>query len=213
VLPVEVHGRVHPPFFQLRMERDLWRRRTEIVLDGIPVAAMSLEDTLLVACTHGSREEWRRLESVAAVAHLAARPDLDWALACRAAADAGALRMLGVGLRLARDVLRQPLPPEAEPAASGAVVARLAGEVERNLLSGDPLRGDRQGFNRSMRLLHIQIRERRRDRARYAVRLLLAPTLTEVNMLRLPRPLEPLYSLVRVGRLALRAPRRLRGAA
>jgi hypothetical protein len=212
-LPVEVHGRVHPPFFQLRMEGGMWRRRTELALEGPVVAAMSLEDTLLVACTHGSREEWRRLESVAAVGHLAARADLDWALAMHAAAEAGAVRMLGVGLRLARDVLGQSLPPEAERAACGATVARLAGGVERGLLTGDPLSGDRQGFNRSRRVLHLQIRERRRDRARYAVRLLLAPTLTEVNMFRLPRPLEPLYSLVRVVRLVLRAPRRLLGAA
>jgi hypothetical protein len=195
------------------MEREMWRRRTDVDLEGLTVPAMSLEDTLLVASTHGSREEWRRLESVAAVAHLAARPDLDLALAIHAAAGAGAARMLGVGLRLAHDVLGQPLPPEAERLAGGKAVSRLAGDVERGLLTGDPLSGDRQGFNRSKRVLHLQIRERRRDRARYAVRLLLAPTLTEVNMFQLPRPLEPLYSLVRIVRLVLAAPRRLLGAA
>ena len=45
---------------------------------------------------------------------------------------------------------------------------------------------------------------------------MLVPTFTELNMVRLPRPLEPLYSLLRLARivrLALTAPRRLRGAA
>jgi hypothetical protein len=64
-----------------------------------------------------------------------------------------------------------------------------------------------------MRMLHVRLRERRRDRARYVARLLLLPTLTEAELVRLPRALEPLYSLVRLARLVRSAPRRLRGAA
>jgi hypothetical protein len=213
VLPVEVHGRIHPPLFGLPLERDLWRRRAPVGLDGVTVAAMSPEDTLLVVCTHASRDEWRRLESVACVAHLLARHDLDWDVVRRAAAHAGALRMVGVGLCLAHDLLRQAPPRPARWLADDSATKRLAAEIAGRLLTGDPLRGDRQGFNPAMRMLHVRLRERRRDRARYLARLLVLPTLTEVELVTLPRALEPLYALVRLARIARLAPRHLRGAA
>ena len=215
-LRVELHGRVHPPFFGVRLERDLWRRQVRLELAGAPIRAMSSEDALLVACTHASRTGWQRLEYVACVAHLARR-ELDWPVLVDAARRAGALRMLALGLCLAHDVLGQDLPATASRLAGDAPVVRLARGVAVDLLQGDPLRTGREGYSDPRRtLLHVRLRERPRDRVRYVARLMLVPTFTELNMVRLPRPLEPLYSLLRLARivrLALTAPRRLRGAA
>jgi hypothetical protein len=214
-LLLDVHGSVHEPSFSLRLERDLWRGATAVHLDGVLVPAMSPEGTLLVACTHAGRSRWRRLEWVAAVAALANRPDLDWPLVCRLARRAGAARMIDVAIRLARDLTGHPLPRATPPVAQDPAVAPLAREFARELLAGDPVRPAQEAFDTKLRevRLDLRLRERRRDRALYLARFLVGPTLVEAQMVKLPRALEPLYPLVRSGRLAVSAAQRLRGAA
>ena len=50
--------------------------------------------------------------------------------------------------------------------------------------------------------LMTELRERRRDRASFWWRLLVTPGAGEWSAVRLPRPLSPLYRVVRVVRLA-----------
>jgi len=52
--------------------------------------------------------------------------------------------------------------------------------------------------------LMIRLRERRRDQARFLWRLASTPSLSEWSTIRLPKPLHPLYRLVRLSRLAKR---------
>lgn len=214
-LPVEVHGSVHAPAFSLRLEHDLWSRAAALRLEGFSVPAMSPEDTLLVACTHAGRSQWRRLEWVAAVAALADRPDLDWPLVRRLARRSGAARMVDVGVELARDVTGDPLSRATPPVVPDPAVPLLARSIARELLAGDPVRPERETFDPAMRRvrLHLRLRERRRDRALYLARFLVAPTLVEAQLVKLPRSLEPLYPFVRSGRLAFLAAQWLRGAA
>jgi hypothetical protein len=52
--------------------------------------------------------------------------------------------------------------------------------------------------------LMMRLRERRWDRVRFASRLALTPGPGEWQAVRLPRPLFPLYRIVRLARLAAR---------
>jgi hypothetical protein len=176
---------------------------------------MSPADTLLVACTHAGRSHWRRLEWVAGVAALADRPDLEWPLVQRLARRAGAARMVDVGIRLARDLTGHALSRATPPVAPDPAVAPLERGIARQLLSGDPVPPANESFDAALRRVHrhLRLRERRRDRALYLARFLVAPTLVEAQMVKLPRSLEPLYPFVRSGRLAIQAAQRLRGAA
>ena len=211
-VPVELHGTIHPPFFGVPLDRHLWDRRVSLELAGMPIAAMSAEDALLVACTHASRTGWQRLEHVGCVAHLTKR-ELDWPLVIDAARRARASRMLAVGLRLAQEVLRCDPPAGAAPLARDATAGQLARALSAELLHGDPYRWTADGYMPARNLLHFRIRDRARDRVAYVARLVLVPTLREAELVQLPRRLEPLYPLLRLARvawLALTTSRRLR---
>jgi hypothetical protein len=94
----------------MRIEEMLERKR-QVLLDGRPVPALSLEDELVFDCIHGGKDFWERLMWVSDVAALAAKyPDVDWDKARRAAREVRAERMLHVGLQLAAMVFEMKLP-------------------------------------------------------------------------------------------------------
>jgi hypothetical protein len=193
------------------LEAGLWERAVPLDLDGVPVEAMSPEDTMMVVCTHAARSQWRQLEWVASVASIAARADLDWRLVAEIARRCAATRMLLLGLLLVRDLLDQPLPQPASALLAGdRSVARLAREMGRDLITGDLA----DGAHLTMRRLHhLRLCDRPRDRVRYLARFLLAPTITEKRLVRLPGWLEPLYPVLRLGRVVLGAARTLAASA
>ena len=124
---VEVHTAVHHPLLALDLDvGGLFARARATDLPTGPVAAMSPEDSLLVVVSHALRGGWNRLEWVACTAWLAAREDLDWPLIQRLAREAGAARMLALGLVLARDALAAELPRPAAALAGDRHARRLA---------------------------------------------------------------------------------------
>jgi hypothetical protein len=52
--------------------------------------------------------------------------------------------------------------------------------------------------------LMMRLRERWQDRARFLWRLVFTPSLSEWSAIQLPKPLHPLYRVVRLSRLAKR---------
>ncbi|MGA2482394.1 MAG: nucleotidyltransferase family protein [Candidatus Acidiferrales bacterium] len=91
----------------------LMARRTRVLIDGRPVPAFSAEDTLVLISIHGSKHLWDRLMWIADAGALACRsPQLHAGTVLRFARELGAASMLGLGLRLASDLLSCPLPEE-----------------------------------------------------------------------------------------------------
>lgn len=89
-------------------------------------------------------------------------------------------------------------------------VAALAGSVARQLFGGDAQ--GREDFSP----WHVQFRsiEGARARTRYLVRRMLAPTMADYELIRLPESLFPLYWVIRPFRMAVQyGPRLLRGSA
>src|SRR5262249_9563909 len=80
---------------------------------------------------------------------------VDWARASEGAREVGAERMLHVGLVLAADLLRTPLPADiGEQVRSDSRAARLANEITRRLPQGNSTPGsllERAAFRMKMR--------------------------------------------------------------
>ncbi len=134
-LLVEFHTertfRYHPR--PLRVE-GLFERQARVTFDGHDVPALSTEDELLLICIHGAKHFWERLLWVADVAALVSRQPIDWQRARAAAQEAGAERMLHVGLLLAANVLGLALPAEiADEARSDAAALRVADQIASRL--------------------------------------------------------------------------------
>jgi hypothetical protein len=135
-LLVEFHTeqtfRYHPRRLQLQK---LFERSEFVAIDGRDVPALSLEDELVLICVHGAKHFWERLMWIADVAALISQPrSPDWGRTLAVVDEAGAERILHLGLRLAADLLDAELPPHLKAAVqSDRTVAKLAAQIESRL--------------------------------------------------------------------------------
>jgi hypothetical protein len=207
-LKVEVHATVDPPRLALDLDTDaVFARARPVTLETGKVHAPSPEDALTIVASHALRSGWNRLEWAACVAWLAQRPDMDWGLAARIVTEAGGARMLALALAVARDVVGAAVPAGAArlvhaDARARRLALRLGEEPFWAMPSFDEHHADLR-----IRRLHLEARERRRDRARYLRVALLTPTLAEAQRLRVPRALSWLRVPVRWARLTWRGAR------
>lgn len=133
-LIVELHNDCTLRYFPRRLPLDgFFARQVRVPLDGREAPALSVEDELVLICIHGAKHFWQRLMWIADVAALVSRQtDINWERVADSANAVGAERMLHVGLRLASDLLRAPLPDKVQTAVQADVIAsRLAEQVCR----------------------------------------------------------------------------------
>jgi hypothetical protein len=169
----------------------LWTRaRSEILLDR-PVPGLAHEDLLVLLSIHGSKHEWSELRWICDLAALLARhAGIDVPGALDRARAYGCGRMLLVALGLCRRLFQTELPAAIlghldRDRTAGVLVA----EIHARLLRGDRVRDD---YGRLSPFL-IRVRERTRDRVRYAASIVLTPRLEHMRTLPLPARLHGLY--------------------
>lgn len=156
---------------------------------------------LLLLCLHGAKHLWSRHLWTADVAALLRQP-VDWALVIAEAKKRGMLRLLLVGVEWAlRAGGRERPQPVAEALARDRGAGRMCNRL-RAAFAADPAWFPGDDLQRAR--LHLAIRERARDRARYLVRRALTPGPNDWRALALPPALAPLYSVTRPLRLVVR---------
>jgi len=131
-LLVELHNDFTLRYFPRRLPLETWfERRVSVPLDSREVAALSLEDELVLICVHGAKHLWERLMWIADVAALVSRQvNLDWERAVASAREVGAGRMLHTGLLLAATLLKLRLPDHVlEEVKSDKVTAKLTRQI------------------------------------------------------------------------------------
>jgi hypothetical protein len=174
-------------------------RGVTVNLGGHDVHTFSPEDALLAICVHGSKDFWARIAWIADVSELIqSQPRLDWKGISARAEVLQVQRMLHVGLILAARILDATLPEEiAGKVKADRHAEEIAMELERSQLDSDaPTMGALERFRLRRRLVPGFF-----DGWRYALRLAMAPAEEDWLTLRLPRPLAPLYILLRPLRL------------
>ena len=174
-------------------------RLVSVRVGGHEVRTFDAEDGLVMLCVHGAKDFWERLSWVADVAELIrARPAMDWDCAMRRAEGLGAGRMLRVGLALASEVLGARLPEAVTESVGADQMARaVSSRLGQRFLRREPRAlsaGERLKFRREMVAGYF-------GGWRYAMRLALAPSEEDWQMVRLPRPLAPLHVALRPLRL------------
>jgi hypothetical protein len=131
-LLVELHTELTMRYYPRGVPvEDFFARRQFVSVDGHEIPALSIEDELILICTHGAKHLWERLTLVADVAAFTARQtELNWERCFSTARAIGADRMLRAGLLLARNLLRAPLPPDIlDRLQSDTQAARLAAQT------------------------------------------------------------------------------------
>lgn len=199
---VDVHTELTRPGLSLRFDvAALFERARAVTLAGRAVRTLSAEDLVVYLAVHGADDGWERLRSVADLAWLLrAEAGLDADAVARRAAAMGARRMVRVALGLVEGLLGVEVPPLrgaiGDDEASRRLVARCAARLFR------PVRAAGAYADRSA--LHLALRDRWRDRARYVAALPTDMALADFTTAALPPRWFALYRPLRAVRLARR---------
>lgn len=107
---------------------DLWQRSRTIEVGSRKIPVLAPEDTALMLCFHGLKNQWRTLKYVVDLAALCrAEPDLDWEGLLARAEHMHSSRILQLGVYLTDTLLEPPTPGWVKTwAADNAKVIQLA---------------------------------------------------------------------------------------
>jgi len=157
------------------------------------------QDLMLVLCVHAAKHGWKQLSWLCDIAQLARSRALDWAALLAQAQKLGVARIVSVTFLLAQKLLGATVPAllnlEGDAKAEG-----LALRILQQIVTEEEFDPESLAYFRLM----LELRERGRDRASFLWRLCVTPGVGEWSAIQLPRPLFPLYRVVRVCRLARR---------
>ncbi|HMF54757.1 MAG TPA: nucleotidyltransferase family protein [Pyrinomonadaceae bacterium] len=199
---MDIHWDFVRRYFPLKLNQEHLRTRLVTVSLGCAQAkTFSPEDLLIILCVHACKDLWTKLIWIVDVAELiAARPSLDWARIMKEAESARAMRMLLLGLFLARTLLGADVPEAIFQRAMGdGSVAILAASVRARLFSREEIPASREEF-----LFHLRLNERFQERAAYAVRYAMNSNPADWSYVRVPDSLFFLYRLIRPVRLIIK---------
>ena len=206
---IELQWSIVPRLFAFDLRRaefrieDLFDRSTIQPLGWDPVhaiRALSPEDSLLMLCLHAAKHLWTRLGWVVDIAETLRRDRIDCALVVQRARQLGAARITGVGLTLARNLLACDIPEGLDLLLEPAQVQTMAAEYGERLREGAGYNFDSPDYFKRV----LRLRERAKDKLRFAFRLLWTPGPNDLKVVSLPEPLFPLYRAIRLGRLVRR---------
>jgi putative nucleotidyltransferase-like protein len=199
---LEVEWGIQPRFYAVDFDMDgIFRRAMTVKVAERTMRTPCCADLLLVLSAHAAKHVWDRLVWLCDIARLMCLPTLDWSWIASEAGNLGIVRIVWVTMLAANRLLDVPIPAAAHaslPQDSSAadftneVLGHIVSDVEYNLESPSYFR------------FMMRLRERTSDRLRFLQRLVFTPGPGEWQAVQLPRPLFPLYRLVRLTRLAAR---------
>ncbi len=199
---LEMQWALQPRFYAVDFDMDgLFQRAVSVTVAGREVKTPSPEDLVLVLALHAAKHVWGRLIWLCDIAQILKREKLNWdQVHCRAR-EFGIERILHITLLLANRFLLMAIPAPMEQAvrADGAAQT-FAEEIAADVTAGVSYEEQQVSYYGLM----MRLRERRVDRWRFLTRLAFTPGPGEWEAIRLPKPLFPLYRLVRMARLGAR---------
>jgi hypothetical protein len=208
---VELHWELTGRYFSRNVEiESLLPRVEEIEMAGHKIQMLGPEDLLLFLCVHGCHHYWVQLDSVCCIAELVKKKtNLDWDLVWQLARQLGALKMVVLGLLLAREMLGLVLPGKVEEKiAEYPRVKNISENIAGKMLSISESSPLRMNYWENV-VFHYDIMDRRKDWLRCCLRSLSNPTHSDWLWIRLPASLSVLYYILRPLRLVGKYSRKL----
>jgi hypothetical protein len=205
---VELHWALTPKSFPFRHDLEqIWTSAAAVTVAGRRMPTLSHEQLVLFLCVHAAKHNWESLGWMLDIARLMDSVALDYQQLLQLADRSGTRRILLLGLLLAHDLLKAPLPADVAPLMAGdprvhalaATVRAHVGAETRQMMA-----------TRQQLALHWSMRERLRDRVSYSVHVALTPTVRDLEVVKLPPYLSILHRPMRPFRLMRDLARRSR---
>jgi len=199
---LEVQWAIQPRFYAVDFDMDgLFERAVTVPVAGHAMKTPEPADLFLILSVHAAKHVWGRMVWLCDIAQLMSRSDLNWAWVGSQAQALGIVRILRVTMLAANRLLGAEIPAAAQAnLPEDPEAPALAVEIQSHVVSESDYNVESLAYFRLM----MRLRERAPDRRRFLQRLILTPGPGEWNAVQLPRPLFPLYRLVRLSRLAAR---------
>ena len=199
-LIVELHWQVAAELFAASVTaEELWKNLDTVLVNKTEVKTFATEDLLFSLCVHGSRHLWQRLAWICDIDRIiATQTNIDWPRLIERAREAKAERMFLLGPALAANLLGTPVPDTvAETITRDSKIDSIVTEIRARIFDGTEQVP--AGLGTIFRY-NYRIRSDWRSRLRYC-RHMLDPTDSDVESIRLSRPLHFVYYLLRPFRL------------
>jgi len=196
----DLHWACSPPNLSLTLKPDMDRLQP-VNLGPLQTVTLSQEDLLIALSIHGLTHYWERLAWVADVGALIARNEIDWDLLMTKARQLGLSRVVAVAVLLAHELLDVSLRIELiRFLKADRVAVKLSGTFQHAMFEYPR----RPTSAISVIKLHLNIRERLRDKVLTIMRMALTPRLADLQTISLPAELHAIYYLVRPARLCIK---------
>lgn len=197
-LYIEPHWELMPKTYAwgLRAE-DVWGQAVPVALEGLSILQPSPEHSFVLLCAHAAKHGWETLRDVA---------DVAWFLHS-AAFDAARVRAWAERTRCRLAVLASCALAEALLGARAPKELQQADRRVRSLCNRVLESWCREQSGPSeLRdwILRWRVLDGAPNKLRFAFRALLAPSVNDLELVRLPRPLFPLYYPLHAARMAVR---------
>jgi hypothetical protein len=199
---LELQWALQPRFYAVDFDMDgLFGRAVHATVAGRDIKTPAPEDLLVVLSVHAAKHVWGRLIWLCDIAQIVKRQCLNWDWVRAEAHHLGIERILHITLLLANRLLATPIPEAIRDAAMADEAAHaLTKQIAISVTEGISYPEQKIAYFRLM----MRLRERRSDRLRFLTRLTFTPGPGEWDIIHLPKPLFPLYHLVRLARLGAR---------
>jgi hypothetical protein len=211
-ITIDVHWGVMPGSLPFGPNFDrMWMRTEQVDFNGMRVRSLALRDLLHVLCLHGCRDGWDKLSSAQTIAGLIERirDQRELNLLIEEAVEARTHRMVLLGLCLANRWMKTPLPPHlAEMIRADRAVEWLAEKIGAGFFIYGNRRKAIQHWVQQL-IVPLGVIDTNRDYLRYCLMRAVRPTLRDGEFVRLPKPLFPLYYVLRPVRLLFSAAKEL----
>ncbi|MGI8668233.1 MAG: nucleotidyltransferase domain-containing protein [Aridibacter sp.] len=167
---LEVHWKFIEPFFAFDFDtKDIWERTQTVEICGKDVPTLASEDYLIVLGSHGSKHFFERFGWVCDVARLVENTEIDWDLMIKRAENLGSLRMVWLGLWMARETLQTKMPDEIYKKVSAEPEIQELGKMFIENIFAET--AEKQDW-KDMAKIHMRMREKRKHKLIYSKRLL-----------------------------------------
>ncbi len=199
---LELQWALQPRFYAVDFDmHGLFDRAVSATIAGRGMKTPSSEDLLLVLSVHAAKHVWGRLIWLCDIAQVLKRDSLNWDWIKVQAHHLGIERVLHITVLLANRFLATPIPvPIRDAAATDKIAHAFTEKIAISIAEGVCYEEHKIEYFRLM----MRLRERRLDRLRFLTRLTFTPGPGEWDTIQLPKPLFPLYHLVRLARLGAR---------